>query len=224
MTISLPASLVDSDTARALRLLRSYYGHPIAGPASRSGASFDTWDSTGTRDRDRDVFTADDLVAVSLLSVDVPGLAARRLLVEEKDRYNAMLAAVGSDRDLATVEHLADDGPEWALDQALLELPGVGPTTASKLYARKRPRLRPIYDTVVAEVLGTVKHHWEPLRQALQPANGDLHERLLRLRDQAGLPEAVSALRVLDVVVWMEGKHAQQVDVRTTSVVQADRP
>lgn len=130
--------------------------------------------------------------------------------MEEKNHYNAMLAAVGSDRDLATVEHLADDGPEWALDQALLELPGVGPTTASKLYARKRPRLRPIYDTVVTEVLGTVKRHWEPVRLALQPVNGDLHDQLLGLRDQAGLPEAVSALRVLDVVVRMEGKQAQR--------------
>lgn len=210
MTLRLPASLAQADPTRAVELLRAYYGNPVGGPLSRSGASFDVWDSSGTREHDADVFTADDLVAVSLLAVEVPGLAARRLLVEQKERYDALLAAVGPDRDLGTVTSLADDGPEWALDEALRELPGVGPTTGSKLYARKRPKLRPIHDTVVTEVLGTGVKHWEPIRQALQPANGDLHERLLTMRVLAGLPEAVSALRVLDVVVWMEGKQLRR--------------
>lgn len=113
------------------------------------------------------------------------------------------------DRDLATVhEPFADYGPEWALNQALRDLPGVGRTTASKLFARKRPKLRPIDDAVVTQVLGTKKKHWEPIRQALQPEAGNLHERLMSLHDRAGVPEQVSALRVLDVVTWMEGKAA----------------
>ncbi|MEP7738883.1 DUF6308 family protein [Nocardioides sp. 31GB23] len=80
----------------------------------------------------------------------------------------------------------------------------VGPTTASKLYARKRPRLRPIYDSVVARVIGT-EQIWEPLRAYLQDCP-DLHGDLISLRTDAGLPDAVSPLRIFDVVAWMEGK------------------
>jgi hypothetical protein len=86
-----------------------------------------------------------------------------------------------------------------------MALPEVGATTASKLLARKRPRLRPIYDTVVARVIGS-QQIWEPLRTLLC-AQPELHERLHGLRQQAGLPEAVSPLRVFDVVAWMEGKY-----------------
>ena len=86
----------------------------------------------------------------------------------------------------------------------MLGLDDVGPTTASKLYARKRPKLRPIYDAVVARVIGT-HNIWEPLRAHLQ-AHPELHDHLFDLRGRAGLPDAVSALRVFDVVTWMEGK------------------
>jgi hypothetical protein len=34
----------------------------------------------------------------------------------------------------------------------------------------------------------------------------DLHRRLLRLHAAAGLPADVSALRVFDVIAWLEGK------------------
>ena len=74
------------------------------------------------------------------------------------------------------------------------------------MLARKRPRLVPIYDSVVARISGIGDYHWEPLRHALR-ANS-LQERLLDLREQAGLGPHVSALRVLDVVTWMEGKAA----------------
>ncbi len=209
MSINLPASLI-GDQVRAVRLLHAYYGQPFSGPGARSGAAFDLWDSGGTREQDANVFTADDLVAVSLLAVQVPGPAARVLLVEKRRHFSELLAQVGPDQDLASVRQPFDDaGPEWALSKALTDLEGVGQTTASKLYARKRPRLRPIYDAVVSAVLGTQLRHWEPIRQALQPsASGDLHQELIALREAAELPEQVSALRVLDVVVWMEGKAA----------------
>ncbi len=88
----------------------------------------------------------------------------------------------------------------------LQTLPSVGPTIASKLLARKRPRLRPIYDSVVAGVTDTRARLWEPLRVALRADDFDLYQRLLRLHAAAGLPAEVSALRVLDVIAWLEGK------------------
>lgn len=49
----------------------------------------------------------------------------------------------------------------WQLEQALRTVPSVGRTTASKLIARKRPRLYPIYDAVVGNVLGTERAYLE---------------------------------------------------------------
>jgi hypothetical protein len=90
------------------------------------------------------------------------------------------------------------------------KLPGVGRTIATKLLARKRPRLLPIYDSVVARVTEVGFYHWEPVRQALRAnapgQNRKLHEQLVELRRTAGIDEGLSALRVFDVVTWMEGK------------------
>lgn len=206
--MKLPKSLSQSDDADALALLQCYYGcgaHAHHRPFT--GAWFDRWDSTGTRARDADRFTADDLVAVSFLSVDIPPLAAKSLLMgDDADAFAALLQELGPDRDLVQeTDGWSDDWVGWRLWQKLVDLPGVGPTRASKLYARKRPRLRPIYDSVVETVLAT-KYVWEPLRAELQQ-NADLHPRLLRLRQEADLPSEVSALRVFDVITWMEGTH-----------------
>jgi hypothetical protein len=82
----------------------------------------------------------------------------------------------------------------------------VGRTKTSKLLARKRPALIPIWDSAIGGVIQTGDYFWEPLRQELRANDAALHRRLLRLRDQAGLARSVTALRVFDVVCWMEGK------------------
>lgn len=203
----LPQALTQEDNTAALDLLHCYYGKgPHAHHRPFTGAWFDSWDSTGTRAQDVDRFTADDLVAVSFLSVDIPALAAKALLDVESDAFSLLLAELGPDRDLAEeTDPWSNNWAGWRLWQKLVALPHVGPTTASKLYARKRPRLRPIYDSVVAEVIG-MKRLWEPLRAELQ-ANPSLHPRLMRLRQQAQLADEVSALRVFDVVAWMQGTY-----------------
>ena len=138
--------------------------------------------------------------------VNVSAPAAILLLDSRSDRFSELLQELGEDRDLVEErEPWSDDWSGWLLWKELMRLPGVGATTASKLLARKRPRLRPIYDSVVAEVIGSTQL-WEPLRSLLN-SDPALHERLLRLRRDAGLFEAVSALRVFDVVTWMEGKY-----------------
>jgi hypothetical protein len=204
----LPVALSETNDSAAQDLLECYYGtgaHAHHSPFT--GAWFDTWDSTGTRAQDVDRFTADDLVAVSFLSVDIAAPAARALLDVEADVFAALLRELGSDRDLVQEKvGWSDDWVGWRLWQKLIALPDVGPTRASKLYARKRPRLRPIYDSVVAKVIG-MQSVWEPLRAELQ-ADAGLHPRLLVLREQAQLPAEVSALRVFDVLAWMEGTYA----------------
>ncbi|WP_349307042.1 DUF6308 family protein [Rhodococcus sp. USK13] len=43
---------------------------------------------------------------------------------------------------------------------------------ATKLVARKSPRLYPIWDSVVSEVLGTERPHLNPVREASGPTAG----------------------------------------------------
>ena len=205
MAFRLPDALATDDDTAALGLLSRYYGDPF-GSSSYTGAVFDVWDSTETRAADADRFTADDLVAVTFLSVDTPGPAAIAVLRDNAEEINKLLAAVGPDRDLADEPPLTAGWPAWRLNRRLRDLDGVGPVIASKLLARKRPRLMPIWDTVVAKVTGTEVDQWVPLRAALAADDRALHQRLLRLRETSGLPGQVSALRVFDVVCWMEGK------------------
>lgn len=203
--MKLPALLKGSRRGDALDALACYYGRGTHANHTFTGAYFDTWDSLGTRLADADRFTADDLAAVTFLSVNVPPTAARQLLVTQADEFSRLLTAVGPDRDLAReAAPWPEDWAGWALWKALIDLPGVGPTTASKLFARKRPQLRPIYDTVIARVIGSTSI-WEPLRAHLR-ANPHLHEQLIGLRDEVDLPSEISALRVFDVLAWMEGK------------------
>jgi hypothetical protein len=202
-----PKALQDPSDDRALELLRRYFGDPPGSAGAAVGSAFDTWDSTGTRAIDVDRFTADDLVAITFLSVQVPPKAAKALLRDRAAEFAGYLIELGPDRDLVDEpDPLADDWVGWHLMQELRQLDGIGTTIASKLLARKRPRLRPIWDTVVASVTETRQRQWEPVRVALRDDNGALHDRLLRLREAARLPPQVSALRVLDVISWREGK------------------
>lgn len=154
--MQLPQTLNQSDDKPAIALLECYYGRGAhAHHRPFTGAWFDIWDSTGTRAQDLDRFTADDLVAVSFLSVEIPALAAIELLDLEANAFAGLLTALGPDRDLVQeTDGWSDDWAGWRLWRKLVALPDVGATKASKLYARKRPRLRPIYDSVVAKVLG----------------------------------------------------------------------
>lgn len=207
--MQIPEVLTRGDDTEALDLLECYYGKGAhAHHQPFTGAWFDTWDSTGTRGLDVDRFTADDLVAVSFLSVQISASAARKLLDLDADRFSTLLVELGPDRELIEeTREWADDWAGWRLWKELVALPDVGATRASKLYARKRPRLRPIYDSVVTRVVRST-NLWEPLRAALQ-RDRTLQPRLHRLREHAQLPDVVSALRVFDVVTWMQGSHAQ---------------
>ncbi|QCQ93139.1 hypothetical protein E7742_19220 [Rhodococcus sp. SGAir0479] len=207
MAIRLPKVLASGDDA-AVDVLRRYFAEPLVKTGYlRSGARWDTWDSTGTRERDADVFTADDLVAVTMLSVEVSPDGAQILLRERGEEFAELLAAVGPDRDLVDeVDELTAESPVCRLETALWTVPSIGRTVASKLIARKRPRLFPVYDRVIGEVLDTKQAHLDPVRQALRANDRELHRRLVSLREQAGLDEAVPALRILTVLAWMQLK------------------
>ncbi|MEX1907265.1 DUF6308 family protein [Janibacter sp. Y6] len=191
-----------------MALLRGYFDKDaLYSGAGFTGALFDTWDPTRTRTSSPDQFTPDDLQAVAFLSADISARAAMRLLDQRASEFNGLLAAVGADRELVDEgDAIGESWPATVLNRALRTLPGVGATRASKLIARKRPRLVPIFDSVINDhVLGGSGVLWEPMRQALRRDDAWLHHHLLALRDAAGLGPEVSALRVFDVIAWREG-------------------
>jgi hypothetical protein len=62
----------------------------------------------------------------------------------------------------------------------------------------------------------------QALHQALTADDGHLQRRLLRLRDDAGLPSAVSAVRVFDVLAWMSGRPGRPQLPGTVPATNAD--
>ncbi|MBO4206111.1 hypothetical protein GSF22_08835 [Micromonospora echinofusca] len=137
----------------------------------------------------------------------MPATTTRIVLRDRTTELADLLAQVEPDRDLVDVDQPIDHNwPAWRLHTALTSIPWIKRTIAGKLLARKRPRLLPIYDRYVAQVTGCEADHWQPLRRALLADDRALHHRLLRSRDALGLPAEVSALRMLDVICWMEGR------------------
>ncbi|TQF69118.1 hypothetical protein FK531_10125 [Rhodococcus spelaei] len=208
LPIRLPRVLRDGDDDAAVDVLREYFARPVIKTGHlRTGARWDSWDPSGRREADADTFTADDLVAVTLLSVQVPAQGAWIMLGDKHAELDRLLVEVGPDRELVDEpEPMTPESPARRLETALREVHGIGRTIASKLIARKRPRLYPIYDDVVGRQLGTKVAHLEPVRLSLRHRDGELHRRLVDLRQRADLPESVPAVRVLDVLAWMQGK------------------
>jgi hypothetical protein len=149
--------------------------------------------------------TADDLLAVSLLDIAWRPDAVRQLLGTEAGRVCGLLGAIPAGVDLwaASDAEVATVDPLW---DALLEMPGVGTATASKLLARKRPRLCPATDKVVIRAAALPGRTWDVLRCLLQDAQARAALEALRPPDAAG----ASVLRLLDVAIWITHSPARE--------------
>lgn len=171
-------------------------------PDPRSPFAGTSFDSLGGNPPN--AFTVDDLLAVTMLDVRVRPPAVRALLTTHGDEFGGLLAAIGPDVDM----WLADDATLAAaekLGDRLDELPGIGPAIASKMLARKRPRLVPIADSVVRRALHPPDGgFWITLRGCLE--SDDLRDRIERLRPP--FATGVSLLRLLDAAIWMRGSGA----------------
>lgn len=187
-----------TDGDRAVVLLRRYFSQQDE-PGEFTGSFFDTW-HVG----DPNEITGHDVLAVEFLSVRVPPQAVRRILGRDRDEITALLTeAPGPDEDLAT--YRSDLAAEPSLNdlwRLLNSYHDLGRVTASKILARKRPRLVPVFDSVVSGLVGVDDHYWNAWQQLFTSEPG-LHARLIELRRVAGVSEQISALRVLDVVLWM---------------------
>jgi hypothetical protein len=207
LDVGLLSELLRGEQAR--RDLRRYFGVGLGSMKLPpfTGGRFEALGGGGDRPEVRNQFTAADLLAVGLLSVQVPPPVALDLLEgalgQQAADYLRLIPAdvpLWSDDAASLVEK---GGPADSLWQLLDDQEGVGWVTAGKLLARKRPSLIPVYDHVVRCAVGRPEDFWTALRNALRHDDGRLLADVTELIHAAELPPAVTPLRALDVTVWM---------------------
>lgn len=163
--------------------------------------------------------TATDLVAISFLSVNVPPRATWAILREINDQleqhWNQVPTEVSIESPDCGQEIYSSTGELQEIWKLLRRdsqdnLWGMGPTTISKVMARKRPKLVPIQDRVVMQELQAKDaSYWDMWWQAmhLRIDNQTVVLDFARsLQAQVPANSELSLLRILDIVIWMRGK------------------
>jgi hypothetical protein len=178
-------------------------------PGAYTGQWFETFTGGGDRVETRDRITVDDLYAMESLNVHVPFAVGKELLDGQLGRdIGARLREIPTDAELgirSSRELVADGGhadQAWQLLNNRHEKTGIGWVVAGKLLARKRPKLIPVYDSIVSCQFGAPRHVWLKLQDQLAGNHGQLRAALAEVRATVGVEENVSILRVLDVVLW----------------------
>lgn len=207
-------TLTDFLQPPAVDLVKEYFTVDDDGSPRFTGSMFDRL-GPGVPDH-VDRVTADDLVAVTMLSVVVPPRPTIAILGRRSAEITRALADIPADVDLheCDVSLVSPGSPAHRLWTLFESLDGVGWVTAGKLLARKRPRLIPVYDAVIREAVGAPKNFWIWLHQALR--DRQLVEQIDALRSEAEV-EDLSPLRTLDVAIWMRNHGAHY--ARSPSVV-----
>jgi hypothetical protein len=161
---------------------------------------------------------ADDLLAVALLDITWRPQAVRILLGSHHQELSQMLAAIPQATDLwdASDDALRSIDVLW---DALTAIDGIGTASATKLLARKRPRLCPISEKVVIKAVDVPGRTWDVLRCLLQEPAARAEVEALR---PAAAAEA-SLLRILDVALWVShsGSTAAQLVRDSAGIVAA---
>ena len=239
MSFDVPEILCDlSMPSRAADHLRKYFepASPEAIP-SFSGSRFETFPHAEASHVSPNEITAEDLLAVQCLGVEFTGDQALWILDVNRKRISDLLTQISTeshlwDDDQADIEKDTIEGSAPSVANELwgiLRFPehsdresacgkgrasGVGPTKTSKLMARKRPDLFPIFDSRVRRMLGAVDStKWYTRYRNLvstDVAGKPLHEQLaalikqLKEDDKPRVPQALTVLRACDVILWME--------------------
>lgn len=180
----------------AAHSLRAYFA-----PGAFSGALFERLADMSSPYE----VSARDIVAVGSLGVNVPPRAADWLLSEGRPALGRHLLSIDPDASIRGDVDMSCKSAAWQLWDLVRGLDGVGPTTASKLLAAKRPRLVPIWDRYVVEALRPAPgQYWAGWHKSFAGASGaDLVATCEELRAEASVPERVSDLRLMDIVIWM---------------------
>ncbi|OBJ98366.1 DUF6308 family protein [Mycobacterium sp. 1245852.3] len=206
---SWPELIVRTQTDHAVDFLQRYYA--VDGDTPRfTGSRFE---SMAALNDDPNTLGPEDFLAVSMLSVSVPATAAIRLLGPDATRVSELLSQIPVDVDIVDADSqiFCAESPLGRLWDLLRQSrDGLGPTTTSKLLAAKRPRLVPIWDSFVEQAtgLGPLGSWWR-FQYVLNDDQRCVWDWLGGVRQLAtNVPDSVSELRILDVLLWMsvEGK------------------
>lgn len=213
-----PAILEPASREEAISHLKAYF----AQDSRFEGKFFNTF-LADMPQSDPNVISAEDLLALTMLSVgfkdDAPTVL--RLMVDDASKISELLAKIPADADIRNPidrerflvaqplphgDGECETPPTYCLWRFLRKFRGMGPVRTSKLMARKRPHLIPIFDRQVAQRFGVKSSdgQWDYFASLF--ADGDFIAHLADLRTAAGLDESVPLLRVLDVTVWMSSE------------------
>lgn len=212
----MPLAVMESiNENTAVEKISRYFSVLDNGRPLYTGSQFDKFDGGGDAN-DPDRITAEDLIAVSMLSVHVLGQAALGILGSCAKELGKELQLLPPDlrfeklTDAEFREYLGEGSPADLLWKILRQEDnrwGVGPTMTSKILARKRPHLIPIYDSVIARKIGmngsgAQWDRWHSAFHGDQGRGNELVSKLERIRDSSGQSH-LSLLRVMDIVLWM---------------------
>jgi len=208
MSITLPKALQDASDDSAEELVRGYFrlDQSRSGGVAFTGSQFDIWAGGGDKPDVANRFTDADINAVAMLSVEIPPRAVIEVLQRRAGALSSLLELIPTDVDLhdATSELIGPASSAWKLWEELDAVRDIGPTTVSKLCARKRPRLLPVHDKYVEQFVGPTRTYWEAMRQSLAADQSHLAHRLERIGRSADASH-LSVLRVFDVIAWRSG-------------------
>ena len=189
----------------AVGLVRDYVRLDERGNPRFTGREFELLRDSVDGDEVTHRFTTADLAALSLLGVPVSGAAALSLLDNREGRWSYLLSDIGVTDDPSSPagrQQLTDSAsPASRLWSAVNAVPTMGPTRTRKLLARKRPKLLPVYDSVVEVAVAPGAHWWKIIAEFF--SDQARVDALQRVRHEAGAGDVLSALRTLDVVLWM---------------------
>ena len=192
-----------------------------------SGSVFDSYAGGGDRPGVENRVTHEDVLAVAAVNVTVSTRLCRQLLHDPvAGRLEQLLRQLPTDVDLwdADDDLLAVAVEAWEVIRTLDE-DGHGSAdrwvTASKLLARKRPRLVPLYDEKVRRVVALADgtDWWLSLREALRRdlEDNEVRHRVRQAMSEASVPGYVSVLRSLDVIIWAHATAPRVPPARTGS-------
>lgn len=200
---------------------------------SFTGRAFDTY---ANETSDSNVLSGADIVAVTLLSIEVRAKSksgitpsAAILLDERGGEISALLERLDPRAELHELDEKqftlalgGEDSPGRLLHGLLLDIlrdkRGNKWVATHKLLARKRPGLFPIRDQVVNDALGLGSRSvwWQPWWSALSSETGaEIVRAVEEIRRRAGA-EHLTVLRVLDILIWTraQGRKNLPADLR----------
>lgn len=204
------AQWIRDNPARVEKNFNDYFALKVGDKSSEvwHGQHFEWFANRVERDR----FTEVDLAAIGALSVDLRAQTARELIEDKDKKLGPLLEeceqwTLDNGKDLSDLD-LSDEWIEEGSSFRRLwteitkrERVGIGQVKASKLMATKYPGLVPIFDKDVSWLLDLSRKDpwWRSMRELVVEVKDQLGSLTLERDDIQ-----VTALRKLDVVLWME--------------------